>query len=123
MGMYDKRVAQKSTKVGIHPAWIGIGFILMIVIPVMSFAASDLLIESNLSKIAIPGALRSGFETGVFGYIRYFPAKVVLAIVISIALFSVLFMIYAAMYKMSGQTGRGPMDAPPSRIKVKKRSR
>ena len=124
MGMYNQRMKPKKENKGIHPAWRGIGCILMILIPLISFAASDVLIESNLDKIAIPIILRGApVDTGVFGFIRYFPAKLLLAVIITVALFALLFTIYALMYRVSGQTGRGPMDAPPDRQKIKKRSR
>ena len=125
MGKYGHGIAQKEKKITIHPAWTGIGCILMILVPLISFAASDLIIENNIDVIAIPQTLRTNVDTGIdgVGNIRYFPAKVIFAIIIAVAVFAILFMIYAAMYKFSGQTGRGPMDAAPSKIKSKKRSR
>ena len=123
MGFYDKRLAKKKENVGIHPAWIGIGCIMLVVVPIVSFAASDLLIESNLATIAIPSALRGGLTIPEVGYIRYFYAKAVVTIIISVATFALLYMIYALMYRITGQTNRGPMDAAPNRTKVKKRNR
>ena len=123
MGMNLQRMQPKKPRPKIHPAWRGIGCLLTILIPLISFAAADLLIESNLDKIAIPLVLRTVVNTVVFGYIRYFPAKLMLAIIITVSLFALLSIVYSMMYRASGQTGRGPMDAPPSRRKIKKRDR
>lgn len=123
MGMYSKRIKPKQKKTGIHTAWRGIGCMLMVLIPIISFAAADVIIESNLGIIAIPLSLRATVNTIVFGYVRYLPAKLMLGVVITVALFALLSVVYSFMYRASGQTGRGPMDAPPSRRKIKKRNR
>ncbi|MBW8011855.1 MAG: hypothetical protein FVQ83_11560 [Chloroflexi bacterium] len=119
--MYNPRTREKMQPWKIHPVWRGIGCIISILIPIIAFAAADLIIEANIAEIGIPGELRATVETYIFGRIRFFWAKVVFGLVISVGLFAVLTFIYAIIYRMTGQGSRGPMDAPPVRRHIKKR--
>lgn len=121
MGAYDPRIKKEIVKREIHPVWRGIGCLLMVLIPMIAIAAADVIINSNLDVIAIPMALRSNFDTRVFGIIYFFPAKLLLATVISVALFAVVSVLYSILYRMMGQNLRGPMDSAPVRKRVKKR--
>lgn len=118
----DRRYKKKDIdKRGIHPVWRGIGCLLMILIPLISMAAADVIINSNLDTIAIPNVLRTTVDTGILGEIRFFPAKLLLALVISVGLFAFVSVVYSILYSATGLNKRGPMDAPPIRKRVKKR--
>ena len=121
MGAYDPRLVKKEFKKETPPVWRGIGCLLMILIPFISIAAADTFIDANLSTIAIPNVLRGGVDAGFLGYVRFFPAKVLLAVVFSVALFAVSSIIYSVLYNITGGKKRGPLDAPPVRKRVKKR--
>lgn len=123
MGMRGSNLKQKEMRAGIHPAWRGIGCLLMILVPIISFAAADVYIESNLDKIAIPFSLRMNLDTIVLGVVRFFPAKLLLAVIVTFALFAMIFILYSVMYSVIGGNKRGPMDVAPSRKKIKKRDR
>lgn len=121
MGSYDPRLIKKELKRETHPIWRGIGCLLMIIIPLISIAAADIFINSNLNVIAIPNVLRRSVDTGIFGVIRFFPAKLLLGLVIAVGLFAVSSVAYSILYSLTGGKKRGPMDAPPVRKRVKKR--
>ena len=121
MGVYNKRTAQRDQPWKIHPIWRGIGCILTVIIPILAFAMADLIIEANITQIGIPIELRATVETYIFGRIRFFWAKVVFGVVISVGLFAILTFFYAVLYRMSGQGKRGPMDASPVRRDIRKR--
>lgn len=121
MGMYNPRTQEKESGPSIHPVWRGIGCLMFILIPLISFALADLIIESNLGQIEIPASMRGTLETGLFDPIPYFYAKAFFALAISVGVFAVLAFLYSILYRISGGGKRGPMDAPPVRHKVKKR--
>ena len=121
MGAYDPRIKKEIVKTGTHPVWRGIGCLLMILIPLISIAAADVIINSNLDVIAIPNSLRTTGDTGILGVIRYFPAKLLLGTVIAVGLFAVVSVLYSILYRVTGGDKRGPMEAPPVRKRVKKR--
>lgn len=123
MGFSNKGVQRKVVERVTHPIWRGIGCILFILVPLMSFSAAHLFIESNLDIIGIPYALRNTVNTFIFGYVHFFNAKLLLGVIVTIALFAIIFMLYSFMYNVSGGNKRGPMDVAPSRHKIKKRNR
>jgi len=118
---FDRRYKKDVSTPGIHPVWRGIGCVLLILIPLISLAAADVIINSNLDVIAIPNILRATVDTGILGVVYYFPAKVLLGLVITVALFALVSITYSVIYSASGANKRGPMDAPPIRKRVKKR--
>lgn len=97
----------------IHPAWQGIGCLLAIIIPIMSFALGHLVIEENIESISIPSELRAPFDTIIFGEVDFFLAKLLLAVVISFTLFVIIFVVYSIVYRMMGASRLGPMDVDP----------
>ncbi|MDH3944792.1 MAG: hypothetical protein OEV06_11920 [Anaerolineae bacterium] len=119
--MYNPRTQEKESGPSIHPIWRGIGCILFIIVPFISLALADLIIESNISQIQIPAAMQGTLDIGIMEPIRFFYAKAFFAIIISVAAFAILAFIYALVYRLTGGGARGPMDAPPIRHKVKKR--
>ena len=121
MGMYNRQTTEKLDPWKIHPIWRGIGCILIIVIPIFSFALAHTLIEANISNIGIPTELRATVDTIILGPVRFFPAKALAGVVLSVLLFAIVTFIYALMYRISGQGARGPLDAPPVRHRPKKR--
>jgi hypothetical protein len=38
----------------IHPVWRGVGFVMMVLIPIISWAAADVLIKANMSQRLFP---------------------------------------------------------------------
>ncbi len=121
-----------------RPIWRGIGCLLIILVPVLSYAAavesmpfffnrglvpSDLLITPN-----VPSWLWTGIP--VLAQIIHFfigryalPAYLLLTFVYILAIGGFFSMLYALMYRISGPSRYGPMDAPPPKIKVKKYKR
>jgi hypothetical protein len=122
---------------GPHPVWRGIGCILMIVVPIISFGLAELTIQSNLAQQYVPYQLL-GYP--VMPAILWKPGLLdpVLTLLQGIPnLFGVLvfFFLYllvlgafvsvgnAYLYKTLGPPRYGPQDAPPPKIKVRRYKR
>jgi len=61
MGRYEQYQRDtRDTEKGVHPVWRGIGFLLMGLVAVMSYAGANLLVEANKTKgwIAVPYSIR-----------------------------------------------------------------
>ena len=120
MGKYrfasEQQVKERPYKV--HPIWRGIGCVLMILIPLMSFAGASMLYDANLENrwfYPIPP-------------IKYVPNNSVdlvwtlgLTLIISILGFVLFFVIYSFIYRFAGPSKYGPLDAPPVRPRRKSR--
>jgi hypothetical protein len=118
---------------GPHPVWRGIGCILMIVIPIISFGLAELTIQINWTQQYIPYQLlgypimpailwRPGFLDPILAFMQGIPN------LYGILVFFLLYLVVlgafvsvgnAYLYKTLGPPRYGPQDAPPPKIKAR----
>lgn len=120
-----------------RPIWRGIGCLLIIIIPVISFAAAELTMPLLLKRGLVPVQLLFTPDTPKwlwnvpfllvayqFLFARYAIFATLLLTFIYILVIGGFFsVIYAFMYQITGPSRYGPMDAPPPRTKIKKYKR
>lgn len=113
---------QKSKQKGPHPIWRGIGCLMIIIIPIMAYAAADLFLQ------AAPGMGLFPQAADIYQNIdlKYFVLPFSLGEAIFTVFFAVLgFMIFAFLYtfayRVAGPPKYGPTDAPPPKPVKKKR--
>lgn len=107
----------------IHPIWRGIGCLLLLVIPVISFASADLLLRyarANVAGMSIPVELRGDVQVPAYGLVQDFPAVLVMTFMVALVLFGALAIVNAIIYSMSGKT-RASLNSPPERYQKKRR--
>lgn len=128
MGKYDKfsplnRAARRPWD--IHPIWQGIGCLLMFLIPVISYAAAVLIVQANVEQawVPMPPELTRSVQILDFGSVDYLFANLLVAGLLTILIFSVMFAFYSLLYRSVGPSKYGPMDAPPDDYRRKKRKR
>ncbi len=140
MGKYQssvkKRTVEKSRDV--HVAWRGIGCLMMLVIPVISIAASVLTVDYGLNNgWTIPYQLlgypkypdwfysSNGLMTilSPITNTKHFYAYAVVSLLYMILLAGVMSVVYAFIYRLIGPSRYGPLDVPPPNIKLKKYKR
>jgi len=135
MGKYSKferKTPQPRYK--IHPVWAGIGFLMIIIVPIISWAAATELV--NLARqqhwgfinsfpiyLQLPDALNGIPGMGAMTGVQNLPAIGTFFLVILFILTSVLSFVYAAIYRVIGPPRYSPEDEPAPRIKTKKYSR
>jgi hypothetical protein len=137
MGRYDyserKRAAAKKT--GPHPIWHGIGCLIIIILPVISYALADATIQAGIKArwTFLPHELlgRPQFPDIVWKYwqiarlvrpitqIDNLYANLVFAFVYLIILSGVASLGYAIVYRFIGPPRYGPQDIPQPKIKTK----
>lgn len=119
---YEDRAQSMPRPWEIHPAWRGIGCILMVIIPVMAYAGAVLLIQANFRNgwIALPQLMVRPVFVPQVGTIPHLYGTLATAVILALAGFAVLTIIYAVMYNLAGPPKYGPVDSPPYRRKVKK---
>ena len=122
MGRYDPSTRSEPAhyKEGpdVHPIWRGVGFLMMILIPGLSFVASLIVVQENNKQgwVPIPTEFLSKWvDPYLFIYIG-------LTILFSIVLYFVFQMFTFIIYRYFGPPRYGPLDAPPIDIKIKKRT-
>lgn len=137
MGKYAARNKPEMPRVNreVHPVMRGIGCLMMVIVPIISFAASTVII--NYLPIPLPPEIRTAIDlpawvynlnglTSVFQYIESQPlliAYIIFTVLISVLLFTIMAIVYGFIYKAFGPSQYGPLDEPPIRKKVKKYTR
>ena len=138
MGRYRDTVKTKEKKdTGPHPIWRGIGCLIIIIVPILSFAAANVTMPFLLNRGLVPKQLL--FTPQMPDWLWYAPvlaqifrylfgrfaifATLILTVVFIIILGGIFSVIYAFMYRMVAPSRYGPMDAPPPKVKIKKYKR
>jgi membrane protein YdbS with pleckstrin-like domain len=115
---YTSQQSVKERPYKVHPIWRGIGCVMMILIPLMSYAGAVMLYDANLRNrwvYPIPA-------------IKFIPSnsanlawELGLTLILSILGFVLLFVLYSFVYRFVGPSKYGPLDSPPARPRRKPR--
>jgi hypothetical protein len=103
MGKYSasfRLLTQKPRLWEVHPVWSGIGCLLLILLPILSFAAARLLVQENARQqmVYIPPYMWYGFTLPPIG--RVYLVDIALAILLLVVIFGLLTMLYSLVYRM-----------------------
>ncbi|HUF40172.1 MAG TPA: hypothetical protein VMN57_16740 [Anaerolineales bacterium] len=122
---YSKyRREQPSGERQTNPIWRGIGCILIIIAPIISFAIANEVMLSGVVQdyIYLPPILRSTVRLPMLGTpVPYFYGTLALSAAVLVGLFAAFFVIYSALYQILGPSPYGPTDVPPVRTRRKVR--
>jgi hypothetical protein len=101
----------------IHPIWQGIGCLLLLLIPIVSYAAAVLVVDANNGKhwITVPPELAQNVVLPVIGGVPNLYANLVLTVLFILLGYSIVMVVYAIIYRMMAPPRLGPLDAPPIR--------
>ncbi len=141
MGKYSSNVARPPSKPrnrGVHPVMRGIGCVMMVIVPFISYGSAVLLVNYAARAgwpIPVtwygppqihPLLLRLSGLTPVWNFLRSqnnLTANLVFAFVIAVVIFGLMSVIYGYIYAMFGPSQYGPNDVPPPRVKTRKYTR
>ncbi len=99
----------------IHPVWRGVGFVFMILIPVMSYSAAMVLIEQNSKNGWLPMPVDLLARTGSFLYFGdpLIYIKGLLTLTFLFVFYAIFSFITFSINSAFGSTRYGPYDLPP----------
>jgi hypothetical protein len=117
MGKFDRYEARqvKQEKVHkIHPVWRGIGCLMIIIIPVMAYAAADVFLQAapGLGLFPRSSDIYRNIDLG-FYIVPISLGMVVFTILFAMVGFLLFSVLYSIVYRMAGPPRYGPTDAPP----------
>ena len=114
---------EKEIQAGVHPVWRGIGFFLLLIFPVLSYAAADLLVEANRVQrwVAVPMELARTVTFPLTDLsVEFLGVKLLVAAVLTITCYFVLAIFYSVLYRVF-KPPPDPLDAPPMRRRGRRR--
>ena len=126
------RKSQQERRWRINPVWRGIGCILFLLIPIMSWVGATLVLQ-NYQNIALPYGMTK-VVTVPFIHVReidklitqvnqYFIAtgfmtgQLFLTVIFVFIGLGIMAFLYAILYKIGGPPRYGPFDVPPNSVK------
>jgi hypothetical protein len=120
--LYSRRPTPKKSPWKVHPVWRGIGCLMIVIIPVMSYAGAALLVDENMRQawVPVPGEFMHNMRIPYIGTIPHMIATLIVTFLLILIGFGVLMVVYTLMYRMMGASNLGPLDAPPERRQRKR---
>ncbi len=115
-----------QAKPSIHPIWNGIGCVLFVLLPIIAFMISTEVLRAGSIQqyVDIPRAMLQPYTIPGTGLtLPYFQASLAATAVTTVMLYAIMFVIYAALYRVVGPSRFGPTDSPPLKRKATKKSR
>ena len=104
----------------IHPIWRGIGFVMMLIIPFLSYVGAMALLQENAKEhwVRIPAdmLIRWGNDPMI-------GVKVLLTVLIAFALYLLFMMVTFMLNRVIAPPRYGPTDVPQATYRGKKSSR
>ncbi len=137
MGKYSRVATTSTRKKEINPIWRGIGCLLIIFVPLLSFGIMLVLVPSLIATGLIPYQLLGYVQfpewiyqvpllvnIAIFiGSINNLWLGIITFLVIVLILSGVSSLVYSMVYSLVGPERYSEFDAPPSRHKPKKYTR
>jgi hypothetical protein len=98
-----------AVRSSVHPVWMGIGFILMILIPVLAYLASPLILEENAKAnwFPLPVDLIIKFQD------PYILIKLLITLVICFLVYVLFLLVTFVLNSLFGPRRYIPPDVPP----------
>ncbi len=114
---YNRRATIPPRPWTIHPIWRGIGCLMMILIPIMSYAGATLIVQANIKQrwVPMPVELARTINVPFIGDVRYLLAILAVAVFLMLVGFGILTAVYSLVYRVLGPPQYGPLDSPPLR--------
>ncbi len=121
-----------------HPIWRGIGCVIILFVPVLSYILSTIAVDYALkSGIQIPAGLLGSpvmpdwlfVVPGLVGFLNWIESQynlyayLLMALFFAVALGGVMSLVYAILYRIAGPPRYTELDAPPPSVKTKKYTR
>ena len=106
---YRNTSQSRQEKEQIHPIWRGVGFIFIILAPLMGWFGAQVLLDANKEN----GWFRIPSDFLARGADSLLYVKIGLTIILAFLIFFVLQFIGVILYRMVGPERYGPLDVPP----------
>lgn len=125
MGTYDSNSTRdaRERKREPHPIWRGIGFMMLLIGPIVAFALSDVLLQMARERdFSMPAELQTDvINIPLYGPVDDLYAVLILAGAITLVLFGLFAIVNAAVYQASAGKTYQVFESEPKQYKKKRK--
>jgi hypothetical protein len=124
MGKYDRfqQTTQKKRPWKVHPIWRGIGCLMLVIIPVMAWAAASefMRIAPSLEWFPADRGMYANLDLDYL-VLPFSLGQLVFFLLFLMLGFVIFTFAYSFVYRIAGPPKYGPTDAPPPKRRKKRR--
>ena len=122
MGKYYsqyRRPPRPERRWKVHPIWRGIGCLMLVIVPIISWSIASMFVEANKQGrwLDIPAGLGRPFGS------TDLVVTALVTLIVAVLLFAAYTIFYMLVYRVTGPPALGPLDAPPMKRKRPRKSR
>lgn len=118
----------------IHPIWRGIGCMILVIIPILSYAGAVTVVRANFQNrwLSVPPEMAGWINfASIYQYLpflrsfflslgRIYYLDIIMAVLFMMVGFGLLTLLYSMLYSVTGAPRYGPTDSPPIRKSPRK---
>jgi len=121
----ERQREEREQRRHIHPIWRGVGFALIILIPILSYAATEVFIKWNSETNQFPWPYDLMARPGNFLYNGdpWLYYKIILTLAFMLVLYAIFTFFTFILNSAFAPPRYGPYDVPPIKGRVRKRAR
>lgn len=107
-----------------HPIWRGIGVIMIVLVPLLSFVIADELIRylgNNYPEFTLPLEMQATVNVPIYGEVDDFFGVLAFAVIITIAIFALFSVVNAFVYRTTREKNLRVFESRPEKYKQKRK--
>lgn len=110
---YRRLDEEQNKRKGIHPIWRGVGFVMMLLMPLMGYAGAMVLLDLNQQYkwFVIPSDLYVYTQSDPLLFV-----KIGLSVVVTLVFYSILLLITFIVNRVFAPSKYGPLDVAPNEV-------
>jgi len=116
---------EREARTRIHPIWRGVGFALMVLIPILSYAGTEVILQQNAKAnwFPMPYDLVARPGNFLFNGDPWLYLKIIITVTLMLVLYAIFTLFTFIINSAFAPSRYGPYDVPPIKGKVRKRAR
>jgi Na+-driven multidrug efflux pump len=125
MGFHSMKSKEERAREDLpHPIWRGIGIIMLVLVPILSFVIADELIRyfgNNVPEFTLPLEMQRTVDIPIYGEVNDFFGVLAFTVIIAIAIFALFSIVNAFVYRATREQNLRVFESQPEKYKKKRK--
>jgi hypothetical protein len=125
MGFHSMKSKDERSREDLpHPIWRGIGVIMIVLVPILSFVIADELIRyfgNKFPEFVLPLEMQEAVDIPIYGEVKDFFGVLAFTVIIAIAIFALFSIVNAFVYRTTREKNLRVFESQPEKYKKKRK--